>query len=186
MSEALLKRVAQGDEEAVAACIDRYGALVWRIARRLAPDADDAADTVQEAFLDLWSRADAFDPRRGNEAAFVATIARRRAIDRWRKAKRQPVAVELDQVSTRIGADAPDHLEHKDEADRALGALRALAPDQQQMLYLAVHAGWPHSRIAEHLGRPLGTVKSLIRRGLLEVRKTLERTQTAPQGGPVS
>ena len=106
--------------------------------------------------------------------------------DRWRKAKRVPVAIELDTVPAQLAQDATDHVAHRDEANRAMSALRELAPDQQQILYLAVHAGWTHSRIAEHLDRPLGTVKSLIRRGLLRVREALEQSPAAMKGGPVS
>ena len=89
MIESTLQRIAAGDGASVQECLDRYGGLVWSIARRLAPTAQDAEDAVQEIFLDVWRNAGRFDPEIGSEATFIATIARRRLLDQRRRASRR-------------------------------------------------------------------------------------------------
>ena len=91
----LLARVARGDEDAVSACMDRFGGLVWSLARRYLRNDAEAADAVQEIFIELWQNAKRYDPERGSEETFVAVLTRRRLIDRLRKLKRQPRAASL-------------------------------------------------------------------------------------------
>ena len=74
MSPALLPRVAQGDRAALNECIQRYGSLVWSLARRASPSASDAEDAVQEIFVEVWKSASRFDPRIAGESTFVAMI----------------------------------------------------------------------------------------------------------------
>ena len=85
MSPTVLQRMASGDPAAVRECMDRYGSLVWSLARRLSRTASDAEDAAQEIFLDIWRSAARYDAARGSDQVFVATIARRRLIDRMRK-----------------------------------------------------------------------------------------------------
>ena len=85
----LLQRIAKGDASAVQECMETYGNLVWSLARRYSESAADAEDATQEIFLDIWKSAGRFDPERGKETTFIATIARRRLIDRVRAAGRR-------------------------------------------------------------------------------------------------
>lgn len=177
VSRSILERVAAGERDAVAACVDRYGPLVWSIARRLAADPADAEDAVQEVFIDLWNSAARFDPGKAAEATFVATIARRRLIDRLRRRSRRPVTEELERA-----AAVPDEMPGTDpelqaDAARALAVMRELKPEQRRVIRLSIYQGWSHSAIAESLGMPLGTVKTHLRRGLLAIR---ERLSSAP------
>ncbi len=176
MPQTLLERVASGDVAAVQQCIDRYGGLVWSLARRLVPRRADAEDAVQEVFIALWKSAERFDPAVAEETTFVAMIARRRLIDRQRRLARriegrQSVPIEDVQVaSTESDQDGVDVC---DEAARAAQAVTQLRPEQQKVLRLAVYDGWSHQRIADHLQMPLGTVKTHVRRGLVRVRELL-------------
>jgi RNA polymerase sigma-70 factor (ECF subfamily) len=88
MTESILQRVARGDQQAVRQCIDEFGGLVWAIARRMTRSRADAEDAVQEIFLELWQKADRFNPAMSAESTFVTMIARRRLIDRYRKLAR--------------------------------------------------------------------------------------------------
>jgi RNA polymerase sigma-70 factor (ECF subfamily) len=85
VSDPILVRVAAGDGTAVRACQDTFGGLVWSIARRMLGATAEAEDAVQEVFIELWRSAGRYDPERGTEVQFVATIARRRIIDRVRR-----------------------------------------------------------------------------------------------------
>ncbi|MGF1528035.1 MAG: RNA polymerase sigma factor, partial [Candidatus Competibacterales bacterium] len=93
----LLPRVSTGDPEAVAQCIERYGGLVWSLARRWFPVYADAEDAVQEAFIEIWQNAHRYDPAQGSEQLFVVLLTRRRLIDRLRKQGRRPINVPLDE-----------------------------------------------------------------------------------------
>lgn len=176
MRRSLLQRVAAGEAAAFSECIDRYGGLVWSLARRLA--ATDAEDGAQEAFIALWENAARFEEFTGSEATFVAMIARRRLIDQRRKhATRQRLAASAPPAEPRPAADT-DHLITADEAVRVRGAMEQLTGEQRRVLTLAVHYGLTHEQIADHTGLPLGTVKSHARRALMTVRGLLETGQT--------
>lgn len=89
-SQSILERIAAGEQHAVNECLDRYGNLVWSLARRYLRNAADAEDAVQDIFIDIWSSAGRYDRNIASEVAFISTIARRRLIDKLRKADRRP------------------------------------------------------------------------------------------------
>jgi RNA polymerase sigma-70 factor (ECF subfamily) len=173
MSEALLTRIAGGDSAAVAEFLRRHTPLVWNAARRFCRDAQDAEDAVQEVFLEIWRSADRFDPARGSEATFVATIARRRLVDRLRRRMARPPATALADPASVPARDEVDDASVRDEAARARAAMAQLRPEQREVLELALGHGRTHQEIAAAVGIPLGTVKSHARRGLLRLRQML-------------
>jgi RNA polymerase sigma-70 factor (ECF subfamily) len=183
--EDLLPAVARGEPDAVQACLDRYGALVWSLARRMCRSGADAEDAVQEIFVSVWKNADRFDPEKGSEVTFVATIARRRLIDRMRQAGRRPAEATLDAGSAVAAApdavDAPAEL--REEVAIAGRAMAELSEDQRRVLQMSIGHGLSHEKIAEATGIPLGTVKTHIRRGLIRVRALLEEHRTASGRG---
>jgi len=172
----ILERVAAGDPAAVEECIDAYGGLVWSLARRLSPNISDADDAVQEVYLSIWSSADRFDPSVAKESTFVTTIARRRLIDRLRRAGRTPQAESIDSDASfhEIPARTIDP-ELLAESAEAAQALESMPPKAQEVLRMAFYDGLTHREISDALDMPLGTVKTRIRRGLLKLRDQLER-----------
>lgn len=181
--EPLLPRVAAGALQAPRECIQRYGSLVWSLARRGSLSRDDAEDAVQEIFLDLWKSAARFDPARGSETTFVAMIARRRIIDRRRARQRRPETEPLTDSSPKAKASTmPPELGA--EAALAARALDQLRPEQRQVLILTTCHGLSHEEVASSTGMPLGTVKAHARRGLLRVREVLgELAAPTTEGG---
>lgn len=172
-----LERIAQGDQSAVQDCIDRFGNLVWSLARRLSGNQSDAEDAVQEIFVDIWRSAARYDPSLASEATFIAMIARRRLIDRRRRQSRRPEEVSAPAPSEMYEdhrGDGSDLLELGEEAQRARGAFGALSTEQQRVLQLSLQFGLSHQRISEATGLPLGTVKTHARRGLLRIRQALD------------
>lgn len=165
----LLVRVASGDADAVKACIDRYGPLVWSITRKMFRDERFAEDCVQEIFIELWKSAGRFDPERGSESTFIATIARRRLIDLRRRSQRAAGTEAIDEEFLGKPDERLEHVDICDEAELAARALDKLRPEQKNVLVLSVHEGLSHQQIADRLSLPLGTVKSHIRRGLERV-----------------
>jgi len=175
---ALLPRVAAGDAAAVDLVLERYGSLVWSLATRGLRDRASAEDAVQEIFLDVWRSAGRFDPARGAEAVFVATIARRRIADAQRKRSRGPVIIDeaaAPSLEIPIEHDAFAQLANREEAERAMKAFDVLVPEQRRVLLMSIHDGLSHSQIAERSGLALGTVKSYVRRGLARVAEALQR-----------
>jgi RNA polymerase sigma-70 factor (ECF subfamily) len=172
VSSSLLRRVAEGDSSAVRECLDRFGDVVWTLARRASPSASDAEDAVQEIFLDLWKSAHRYDPAIASETTFVAMIARRRLIDRRRSSQRRPRTEPLPETSE-VPADDPAPAELCMEAALAAKAVAQLRPEHRQMLLLSTCHGLSHQEIADSTGVPLGTVKAHVRRALLHVRAAL-------------
>lgn len=183
--ESILERIAGGEPAAVVDCIDRYGGLVWSLVRSRIRNAADAEDAAQEIFIELWKSAARFDPGLASETVFIAMIARRRLIDRLRARSREPVTEEFDETLARadpLGTQAADAA----DVQIAARALATLEDGQREVVLLSIVQGMSHSEIATATGRPLGTVKTLVRRGLTKVRALLEpgRTQDlAAEGG---
>jgi RNA polymerase sigma-70 factor, ECF subfamily len=171
MSPTVLQRIASGDAAAVRECMDQYGGLVWSLARRMSRTAADAEDATQEIFLDIWRSAGRYDAARASDKVFIATIARRRLIDRLRKRSAEPPMDPAEVLETVACADPGNPPETSTEAGQAARALATLKPEQRQVLELGLMHGLTQSEIAARLGLPLGTVKSLMRRGLLRVRE---------------
>ena len=179
----LLPLVAKGDQDAVAECLDRYANLVWSLARRFISQREEAEDAVQEIFIDLWSSASRFDINKASEVTFVATLARRRLIDRLRKKRREPFMDELENVA-HTHLEEPivvNEIENRQQAKRATRLIRDLRPEQQRVIKMAIHDGETHKEISESLGMPLGTVKTHLRRGLLNVRTAMQAHHQAAQ-----
>jgi RNA polymerase sigma-70 factor (ECF subfamily) len=181
----LLQRVASGEEGAVRACIDQYAGLVWSLARRMCPTRSDAEDAVQDIYIALWKSAGRYDPGLGSEPTFVAMIARRRLIDRARRAGRRPGMSSLIEEAAGEGGGngrggkAPESvrmggaIEASEDVRRAQEMLGELSAEQQRVIKLAVYYGLSHEKIAASTDLPLGTVKTHIRRGLIKLRKLL-------------
>jgi RNA polymerase sigma-70 factor (ECF subfamily) len=170
----LLQRIAAGDETAVKECLDAYGNLVWALARRLSGSAADAEDAAQEIFVEVWKSAGRYDPAIAPESVFITTIARRRLIDRVRARKRRPATEEFDEQLTKL-PDGGDTDMGQLAVDVAIAsrALEQLSEAQREILRLGVMDGLTHSEIALATGKPLGTVKTQMRRGLIKIRELL-------------
>jgi RNA polymerase sigma-70 factor (ECF subfamily) len=179
----LLERVAAGDEGAVRLLVERYTPVVWTIARRQI-GAQCAEDLVQDVFVALWRNAARFDPALSSEAAFVATVARRRVIDQRRRAGRSPLEERAEPSASELAAPDPalERLELGEEARGAEAALSALPRAQREVLRLAIVDGLTHVEIAARTRLPLGTVKSHLRRGLERVRARLARVAHPTSG----
>jgi len=182
-SEPLLPLVARGDAAAVEACLQRYTPLVWSLARRLSRDVNAVDDVVQEILVDVWRSAARFDPALGTEATFVATIARRRIIDRQRRAgKLRTVELPEEDVLVAEPDAGPAAADTRDDARFAALALEQLKPEQRRVILLAVFEGLTHQEIAASTGMPLGTVKSHLRRGLERAARILRGPRPGEPG----
>ncbi len=185
-NEALLPRVAAGDQEAVRQFIARYSNLIWSLALRMCLNKSDCEEAVQEIFVELWEKADRFDSSLGAEATFVSMITRRRLIDRQRRSSRRDRAFGLiEDLDFAGGAESRgESLASSDEVNLAKAAMEDLREEQREVLNMAICRGMTHEQIASTLDMPLGTVKTHARRGLIALRDRLaELGVTGVKGG---
>jgi RNA polymerase sigma-70 factor (ECF subfamily) len=173
VSDLLLPNVAKGEPEAVRACINRFGGLVWSLARRMCPTDAQAEDAVQEIFVEVWKNAYRYDERVASETAFVAMLARRRLIDRRRRESRRLDRQVLADDAGPAQVDRASPLDDSDDVRKASDALTRLSDEQQRVLRLSIFQGLSHEKIATSTGLPLGTVKTHARRGLIKLRELL-------------
>lgn len=159
-------------------CLATYGGLVWSLARRMSRNPSDVEDAAQEVFIDVWRNAARFDSAAGSEATFVATIARRRLIDRHRRRTREIETAPIDEVAP-IPARDDDALAREEEAARVRKHFKRLRPVERAVLELATYHGLSHAEIADATKLPLGTVKTHARRGLQRLRALLEGARSA-------
>ncbi len=171
-----LDRISAGDSDAVGECIDRYGGLLWSIARRFSSSTAEAEDAVQEAFVAIWQNASKFDPSIASEKTFVTMIARRKMIDRLRKADRRPKLTSFPEHGPDPAGDQHLVMERSAEAAAAAKLLDDLRPEQRRVIELSIYYGMSHREISEETEIPIGTVKSHIFRGLAMVRENLAQT----------
>lgn len=167
--EALLRRLADGDREALGRAYDRYAGMVNGVALRILRDTADAEDVVQEVFLQVWRDAARFDPARASPQAWVCMIARSRALDRLRRrrARREDEGGEEIASGTAAAPTSP-------VLTMAMrSALDTLPEDQRRPLELAYYEGLTQVEIAARLAEPLGTVKTRMRTGLMRLRDVL-------------
>jgi RNA polymerase sigma-70 factor (ECF subfamily) len=173
VTRATLQSIAAGDKNAVQDCLKAYGGLVWSLARRMLRNSEDAEDAVQEIFIDVWKNAGRFDPSQSSETTFIAMIARRRLIDRIRYSQRRISSDSIEDMVVEPADSTAQNLQTTVEGREAFEALKALRPEQRQVLELSIIQGLSHQEISDATGMPLGTVKTHARRGILQARENL-------------
>jgi RNA polymerase sigma-70 factor, ECF subfamily len=174
-TQALLGRVAVGDEDAFEQLYDRVAGSVLGVIRRVLRDPGQSEEVAQEVMVEIWRTAARFDPERGGASSWVITMAHRRAVDRVRSAQastNRDTKVALlehvpafDQVSEAVEASL-----EREQVRRALDSLTAL---QREAVGLAYYGGYTHREVAELLDVPLGTVKTRLRDGLIRLRDVM-------------
>ncbi|MBL9093602.1 MAG: RNA polymerase sigma factor [Planctomycetaceae bacterium] len=150
--------------------IGEHGDALYRTAYRLMGNAHDAEDIVQEAFRSVWKSRDRYESERGDRA-WLLSILRRRAVDRWRKrdSTERTGGDELDRLAVR-GAD-PLENQYTDEVQHALDGLHV---DLRETLLLVVVGELTHQETADLLDIPIGTVLSRVSRARRQLRERLQ------------
>jgi RNA polymerase sigma-70 factor, ECF subfamily len=170
---ALLGRVARGDQDAYAAVYDRTAGQVLGLVLSIVRDPAQSEEVMQEVLLDVWRSASRFDAELGSAAAWMMTLAHRRAVDRVRseqKAAERERRVASSAVAYDEVAEAVEARLDRERVRRCLGSLTEL---QRESVTLAYYGGYTYREVAGLLGVAIGTVKTRMRDGLIRLRDCL-------------
>jgi len=176
----LVARAAKGDQQAFEALYDHSSSLLFTLASRILGDREEAADLLQEVYLEVWRKGARYDPTRGTPVAWLVTLTRSRAIDRLRSRVAKGHG-RTDSIHETDAAELPAERPgpYETAADRELRtavakALAGLPEAQQQALELAYYEGLSHTEIAARLRQPLGTIKTRIQLGMSKLKAALQ------------
>ena len=175
---ALLGRIAQADQAALAELYDHTSKVVYGLALHIVRDRSEAEEITLDVYIQVWRQAGRYDPARGVPSAWLCMLARSRAHDRVRSRlhRNQVREFPLDDFASLIdAAPPPDERAATTEQARAVrSALASLPVEQRETIELAFFRGLTHSEIATLKGQPLGSVKTRIRLGMLRLRDALQ------------
>ena len=175
----LVASVAKGDQEAFEQLYEQSSALLYALVMRIVGNQDEAAELLQEVYLEAWRKASNYDVARGTPMAWLVTLARSRALDRIRalSSRGKGVTASLDDTpAAGLIATNSDALEMRAATERQAlvgTAIKSLPLVQRQAIELAFYDGLTHMEIAERLQTPLGTIKTRIRLGMEKLRDSL-------------
>ena len=178
--EQLIALSARGDADALRLLYEQTSKQLFGLLRRILERDDLAQEALQDVFVSVWNNADRYSSHKGAAFTWLVSIARNRAIDIKRKRRRESSFGDMAEgVPTERADDAADAdplrtTVHDAEAARLNECLKQLELKQRSALCMAYLRGLTHSEVSTHLGAPIGTVKSWIRRGLEALKGCLE------------
>ena len=168
----LLAAVAKGDAAAFERLYDATRAKLYGVLLRILGRPEMADEVMQETYLKVWNMADQFDPTVASPITWMVAIARNRAIDIVRK--KGEVSIEEEPEALEVAAETPAPLarrEMTEELKRLLSCLGKLDPEKQRIVLLAYYSGWSREQLAKKLDIPVNTIKTWLRRSLIEIRE---------------
>ena len=172
----LLVAVSREDRDAFQQLYQSVSSRMFGMCLKLAGQRDLAEDALQEAFIQIWHRAREYHTDRGMPLGWMMSIARYRTLDmmRARKVRRSGGEEDLEHMEDRREGPLDESLRSAGEA-QLTGCLDELNDVQRDSILLSYYKGLTHDELAQVLSSPLGTVKSWVRRGLMALKRCLER-----------
>jgi RNA polymerase sigma-70 factor (ECF subfamily) len=172
----LLARTALGERAAFEALYRATRSKLFGVSLRIVRQSALAEEALQDSFVSIWNHAADYARARSAPTTWMTAIVRNRSLDIVRRTREEPDID--DALSANLADDRPtpdrDALQRA-ESHTIARCLEELEPAQRQSIVLAFFHGLSHSEVAGHIGRPLGTVKTHIRRGLMRLRDCLAR-----------
>jgi RNA polymerase sigma-70 factor, ECF subfamily len=170
----LLAAVAKGDQAAFERLYQATRAKLYGVVLRILRRADLADEVIQEAYLKVWNSAGQFDPAMASPITWMMAIARNRAIDLVRK--KSEISIEEEPDAMEVAGDNPDPLakrEITEELRRLLACMGRLDEERRRLVLLAYYSGWSREQLAAKFDKPVNTIKTWLRRALLDIRECL-------------
>jgi RNA polymerase sigma-70 factor, ECF subfamily len=168
---ALLHGVASGDRVAFANLYAATSAKLYGIIVRILKRRDISDEILQDVYLKIWQAAGDYNVAKGSPITWMATIARNRAIDELRRAK--PLSIEDTPEAMDFASSEPDAfatLQSKQDLQRLLGCMDALAADRRDMLMLAYFQGMSREDLAARFATPVATIKTWLHRAIAQLK----------------
>lgn len=177
--ETLLHLIHRTKAEALSVLYDRYSRLVYSVALSSLGNAHLAEDVTQDVFLRVWQRAGTYDANQSQVTTWLTSITRHRVIDVLRQRRIRPESTSISWAETESNdlsdeSDVEMEVEYKIRQKQIRWAIAQLPEEQRLALGLSYFRGMSHSKIAEALDEPLGTVKTRIRLGMQKLRDLLK------------
>ncbi|MEM6910822.1 MAG: sigma-70 family RNA polymerase sigma factor [Verrucomicrobiota bacterium] len=174
----LLEAIATHDHEAFEQLHKRFSGVLYSTIYKVLNDDNDTKDVLQEVFAQIWKKADTYERKKGKPLTWAATMARNRAIDRLRSHQRRSrlnrdfrdESETKEKISSR---DASDEVFDSEKKQIVRSAVMDLSAEQREAIELAFFGGLTQNEVAERLGKPVGTIKARIRRGVMSLRSTV-------------
>jgi RNA polymerase sigma-70 factor (ECF subfamily) len=173
--EALLAQVALGSRDAFDALYRGTANRLFGICLRVLAERSEAEDALQEVFTTVWRKAAQFDATKASATTWLAMIARNKAIDRLRSipARQARASVELAEDLEDPGASPPQQAQAATDRAQLENCLERLEPRRRSLIRAAFFDGLTYEELATKIETPLGTIKSWIRRSLMQLRECL-------------
>ena len=171
----LLRRVTDKDKAAFEALYTATSAKLFGIILRILSRRDLAEEILQEVFVTIWQHAGDYEPKRASPVSWMAAIARNRALDEVRR--KRPLALDDMPEALQVvdsGPSASDIVEQSDDYRRLERCLGSLDPEKREIVKLAYLGGWSREQLAAHYGQPVPTIKTWLRRSLMQLKDCLK------------
>ncbi len=174
--ESLLSATASGDREAFQKLYQRSSGKLFGVLLRILKNRQMAEDALQDVYLKVWQKADAYSADKGKPISWMATIARNRAIDIVRAARPHQTIDEPgdEEEMFQLGGQVAEGVDVT-ELESLRFCLGEMKNDDRRYVMMAYYEGFSRDELAERFGIPVGTIKTRLRRGLLALRACLER-----------
>lgn len=181
--ETLAGRLSNGDVGALERLYERHSRAIFSLALKLLADREAAEEVVQETFLKLWQRPEAYSPSRGRLIAWLLGVAHHRAVDRLRRRRLEQRYGASQQAGEPIVSerDPVDDVLASLSGEAVARALQTLPTAQRVAVELAYLRGMTQVEIANMLGEPLGTIKTRLRLAMQKLRGSLELAELRPE-----
>ena len=170
----LLTRISARDAAAFAALYKQTSAKLYGVVARILTRGDVASDVLQEIYVRIWEKAGEFDPAKGSPLAWMATIARNRALDEVRRVR--PLSLEDQPEGFEPAAEDVDPLATRQRSEgltALVDCLKALDDEKRAVVLLAYYRGLSREALAKRFGRPVPTIKTWLHRSLAQLRDCL-------------
>jgi RNA polymerase sigma-70 factor, ECF subfamily len=170
----LLAAVAKGDKAAFERLYQATSAKLYGVVLRILRRADLADEVVQEVYLKVWNVAGQFDPAVASPMTWMLAMARNRAIDVVRR--KADISIEEEPAVLNAAANSPDPLaarQRNEELQRLLACMGQLEEERRRLVLLAYYSGWSREQLAAQFDKPVNTIKTWLRRALVDIRECL-------------
>jgi len=176
-------RMSSGDQRALAGLYDETAKRVYAVAYRILGDVASAEEAVSDVYLQAWRSAERYESARADVVTWLLVMCRSRALDALRKRPAQ-VAQESEEATApgRTNGESQDPFAAFERSSMVRECLARLSPQQRDLVALAFFRGYSHSEISALTAVPLGSVKSIIRNALIEMRAAASEEKMGVHG----